>query len=490
MTSKKAFLLLLLFLLLLSPVYLSCVHFTGLQLVFAPENPPRSANVKNDLEAYRGEWFNLTVRVYDLSGNPAANVRVRLRDEGHNLTLIDKYSDESGYITFYWLIQKDYQLGMTTVTATPIIYNGSSWVPDPNHVTVPSSVNVKILSRTNLTAISYPETLVQGNQYYITLKLTDNLQNPMQSSVIRLYLDDLYIAAGPTNESGILTLPFIVPSSATPGTHNLIAKYSGNETHTPATLTFQVEVVSVGDPVITSVSLNKSIVKPGSYVRVTAQTSGTVSLVTLNGTSASKVGDNLWEIVFASPQEQGNYTLQLRAVGNGKEYLTNVYIYVDATPPRVTVHINNPTPKPGELVEVIVDATDETEVVMAKVNELNLYKQGNVWRGSFTAPQSEGIYTFNVTVWDEAENIALTILTFKVTSEPSAGAVTGDLEPIIATLLLLHSSDRAGETGDQLFFTGTLASCVALLVIFLKRPRDFKIVDDLASLGAPLGGGS
>lgn len=482
-------LLLLLFLSVLSPVYLFCVHSTGLQLVFAPENSPQSASVKSDLEAYRGEWLNLTVRVYDLSGNPAANVRVRLRDEGHNLTLVDKYSNESGYVTFYWLIAKDYWLGVTTVTATPIIYNGSSWVPDPGHVVVPSSVNVAILSRTNLTAISYPETLVQGNQYYITLKLTDNLQNPMSSSVIRLYLDDLYIAIGPTNESGIIKLPFIVPSSMTPGTHNLTAKYLGNETHTPATLTLQVEVVSqAGDPVITSVSLNESIVKPGSPVKVTVQTSGTVSLVTLNGTSTSKVGDNLWETVLVAPQEQGNYTLQLRAIGNGKEYIVNTYIYVDATPPEVTVHISNPNPKPGELVEVIVEATDETEVAMAKVNEVNLYKQGNVWRGFFTAPPSEGVYTFNVTVWDKAGNIATTSLTLNVTSAP--GDLELLLEPLVAMSLLLRSSDRAGETGDQLFFTGTLVSCAALLVIFLKRPRDFKIVDELASLGDPLGGGS
>ncbi|MEM3511333.1 MAG: Ig-like domain-containing protein [Candidatus Jordarchaeales archaeon] len=489
MKSRKMFLLFLLSLSLLLSACMVCEQSVNLQVAFTPCTS-KDVNTKSNVLVCRGDKLNWTVLVLDLSNQPTEGVLVLFRDEGHNRSIVIVESNASGYASFSWWVPRDYELGPTIITATPVVWNGS-FVPDTNHVAVPSSLNVTILSRTNLEAVSYPATLTPGAQYFVTLRLTDNLQNPMPSKPVSLYLDDRLVSIGPTNESGMITLPFIVPKSTTPGTHNLTANYSGDDTHTPVTLTLQVEVIGQDDPVIVNVSLNESIVKPYSPVKVEVQTNGTVNLVTINSTSMSKVSDNLWETVLVAPQAQGNYTLQIRAIGNSKECIINTYIYVDATPPRITAYISNPTPRPGEPVEIIVEATDETEVVAVRVNELSLYKQGNVWRGVFTAPLVEGVHIFNVSVWDKAGNVASTVLACNVTLTPeyTEAAPGNQGASLFASSLLFYFLEvTSGSTFDQFLFTGTLASCVTLIVIVFRRPRSFELIDDLASLDDSLGG--
>ncbi len=483
MENRKVFLLLLLSFLLFSSILIAYGQPVGPHVIPAFD-VSGDVGAKSDVVVCRGETLNLTALVLDLNNQPAGGVLVLFRDEGHYMPIVIVESNTSGYATFPWRIPKDYELGPTTISATPVVWNGSI-VPDPNHVAVPSSISVTIISRTNLEAISYPTTVTPGAQYYITLRLTDNLQSPMPSKLIRLYLDDVFLSIGSTNESGMITLPFIVPGSTIPGIHNLTAKYLGDDTYTPVTLTLQVEVVGQNDPVILSVSLNESVVKPYSPVKVEVRTNGTVSFVTVNGTSMARVSDNLWEAVLAAPQTQGNHTLQICAAGNNKEYIVTTYIYVDATPPRITAYISNPTPKPGETVEIIVESADETEVVAVKVNEVSLYKKDGVWRGTFIVPLKEGLHTFNVVVWDKAGNTASTLLVCNITLTPEDLETTpGNNAPLLTSSLLLYylSEEAGGSTADQLLLMGALASCATLLAIVFRRPRSFKLVEDITSL--------
>ncbi|MEM1729452.1 MAG: hypothetical protein QXZ24_03105 [Candidatus Jordarchaeales archaeon] len=461
---------------LFSSVFTPCEFYTGAQLLYITVSSSHDADVKSDLIAYRGEPITLLTRAYDSNGSPAANVIVTLYDETNNKSILSVKSNGTGYAVFYWIIPKDYPLGETTIRFIAV---------NVSYTAIPSSVVLKIISRASIEVISYPTSVFVGSQYSVTFCLKDNLKNPIPNQLVYLYFDDMLVAVGRTNGSDTQRLLFVVPKLAAPGMHNLTIEYLGSETYSPASLTLEVEVVpKVENPVITRVSLNKSIVKPGASIKVTVETNGTVGLVTINGTSMLNVSVSLWEAVIVAPQAQGNYTLQICAVGNGRECFATVNIYVDATPPRVIAYISNPTPRPGEPIKVIVEAVDETGVTVVRVNGVNAYRNGEVWTLSLNAPSKEGTYSLNIAAVDMADNIATTSITYNVVSNGNnAGGVPDiTLEHLYFILQLFYLNGMTAEPeSNRLLFACTSALCALILAAALRKPRDLKVLDDLAS---------
>ncbi|MHA1607466.1 MAG: hypothetical protein ACTSWP_08030 [Candidatus Freyarchaeota archaeon] len=440
--------------------------------------------------ASRGSELTLVTQVIDGQGAPASGKLVCFYDEKLNQPITVLVSNDSGYANFRWLVPDDYDLGERVINATPV---KDDLTPDPDYTANPAFFDVRIVSETRLEVVSHPENVTPSAMYNATFHLEDNLGNGMAGVTLSLYDDSgTLLSSGPTDESGTATLSFIIPGSTQLGYHNLTAKYSGNETHTPSEVNFTVHVYKPpqpSDPVITGVQFNTSVVKPQDAIKVTVQTQGTVNYVLVNSINMTKTGECSWEAVFTAPQTQGNHTVTLRAVGNGKEYILERYLYVDATPPRVNASLNATSVNPGGPVKVTVMVVDETEVTGVYANNVLLTENDGVWVGIIKAPPFEGEYEVEVTAWDEAGNKASTTLNYRVTStEPvmpgNPGAEPDEhgthILPLILTLSILSYSlpSSSGDGSGYLLLSATVASCSIFLLFTAKRYSRIDVIED------------